>query len=40
MVLQNFTWLIKIVLTLVYGFMFLTISTCWNPWFIPDDVWM
>eukprot|EP00094_Tigriopus_californicus_P007808 TCALIF_07520-PA protein Name:"Similar to PTGR1 Prostaglandin reductase 1 (Homo sapiens)" AED:0.13 eAED:0.13 QI:0/0.75/0.55/1/0.87/0.88/9/0/834 len=35
----NLTWLVKIVLCIVYGFMFLTISTCWNPWMIPDGVW-
>ena len=22
-----------------FAFMFLTISTCWNPWLIPDSGW-
>jgi hypothetical protein len=37
--IQNTTWLIKILLSLTYAFMFLTISTCWNPWLIPDGIW-
>jgi len=35
----NFTWLIKIIFTVLFAFMFLTISTCWNPWLIPNDGW-
>ena len=23
----------------IFAFMFLTISTCWNPWLIPDSGW-
>merc|ERR1712083_1247527 len=33
------TWLIKILFTVIFAFMFLTISTCWNPWLIPDSGW-
>jgi hypothetical protein len=22
---------------MIFGFLFLTISTCWNPWLIPDE---
>lgn len=29
----------KIALSLAYGLMFLTISTCWIPWMITDGVW-
>lgn len=35
----NATWFVKIVFTMAFSFMFLTISTCWNPWLIPDDNW-
>jgi len=35
----NVTWLIKILFTVIFAFMFLTISTCWNPWLIPDSGW-
>jgi len=35
----NFTWLIKIIFTVIFAFMFLTISTCWNPWLIPNNGW-
>jgi len=35
----NITWLIKILFTVTFAFMFLTISTCWNPWLIPDSGW-
>jgi len=35
----NLTWIIKIVFTVSFAFMFLTISTCWNPWLIPDHSW-
>lgn len=35
----NITWLIKIIFTSMFAFMFLTISTCWNPWLIPDSGW-
>ena len=35
----NATWLVKIIFTLLFSFMFLTISTCWNPWLIPNDNW-
>ena len=34
--LQNSTWLATMVLSLVKGLMFLTISTCWIPLMIPD----
>ena len=37
---QNWTWFVKILLSLVYGFMFITISACWNPMMIPDGIWM
>ena len=26
-------------LKVIFAFMFLTISTCWNPWLIPDSGW-
>jgi len=35
----NITWLVKIMFTVMFAFMFLTISTCWNPWLIPDSGW-
>jgi len=35
----NITWLVKILFTVMFAFMFLTISTCWNPWLIPDSGW-
>jgi len=35
----NITWLVKILFTMMFAFMFLTISTCWNPWLIPDSGW-
>merc|ERR550517_1921471 len=35
----NVTWLIKILFTVIFAFMFLTISTCWNPWLIPNSGW-
>jgi len=35
----NLTWVIKIVFTVSFAFMFLTISTCWNPWLIPEHSW-
>jgi len=35
----NVTWLIKILFTVIFAFMFLTISTCWNPWLIPNNGW-
>lgn len=35
----NITWLIKILFTVMFAFMFLTISTCWNPWLIPNNGW-
>jgi len=35
----NLNWLVKILFTLFFSFMFLTISTCWNPWLIPDSGW-
>jgi len=35
----NITWLIKILFTVIFAFMFLTISTCWNPWLIPNNGW-
>jgi len=35
----NITWLIKILFTVIFAFMFLTISTCWNPWLIPNTGW-
>jgi len=35
----NLTWLFKILFTVMFAFMFLTISTCWNPWLIPDSGW-
>ena len=28
--------MLKIIFTTVVSFLFLTISTCWVPWFIPD----
>ena len=31
--------MIKIIFSMAFGFMFLTISTCWNPWLIPDENW-
>jgi len=35
----NITWFVKILFTVMFAFMFLTISTCWNPWLIPDSGW-
>ena len=35
----NATWLVKIVFTLFFAFMFLSISTCWNPWLIRNENW-
>ena len=35
----NLTWLVKVLFTVTFAFMFLTISTCWNPWLIPDSGW-
>jgi len=35
----NITWAVKILFTIMFAFMFLTISTCWNPWLIPDSGW-
>jgi len=35
----NITWIVKILFTVMFAFMFLTISTCWNPWLIPDSGW-
>jgi len=35
----NLNWIIKIIFTVFFSFMFLTISTCWNPWLIPDSGW-
>jgi len=35
----NVTWFVKILFTVMFAFMFLTISTCWNPWLIPDSGW-
>lgn len=32
----NPNWMLKIIFTTVVSFLFLTISTCWVPWFIPD----
>ena len=37
---QNLTWLSKVFLSVIFSLMFLTISTCFNPWMIPDGVWM
>ena len=35
----NASWLVKIVFTLFFACMFLSISTCWNPWLIPNENW-
>jgi len=35
----NLNWLVKIGFTVFFAFMFLSISTCWNPWLIPDSSW-
>jgi len=35
----NPAWAVKLVFTVLFAFMFLTISTCWNPWLIPDHGW-
>ena len=35
----NATWLVKIIFTLFFACMFLSISTCWNPWLIPNGNW-
>jgi porcupine-like protein len=35
----NATWLVKILFTLFFACMFLSISTCWNPWLIPNGNW-
>jgi hypothetical protein len=35
----NLNWFVKILFTVSFSFMFLTISTCWNPWLIPDSGW-
>jgi len=35
----NLNWITKIVCTVFFSLMFLTISTCWNPWLIPDNSW-
>ena len=32
---SNYTLYLKV----TFAFMFLTISTCWNPWLIPDSGW-
>ncbi len=35
---QNFAWLWKILCSFFFGLLFLTISDCWTPWFIPDGI--
>ncbi len=32
-------WFSKIFFSLLYSLLFLSISTCWNRWMIPDGVW-
>jgi hypothetical protein len=34
---QNVAWLMKVLFSMIFGFLFMTISTCWNPWLIPDE---
>jgi len=33
----NFAWLLKVLFSMGFGFMFLTLSACWINWFIPKD---
>ena len=33
----NFTWMTKIMFSMIFGFLFLTISTCFIQWFIPEN---
>ncbi|KAK3912241.1 Protein-serine O-palmitoleoyltransferase porcupine [Frankliniella fusca] len=37
--LWNIWWVLRICMNLVLAFFFLSISTCWSHWFIPDDTW-
>lgn len=37
--LWNWLWVVRILVSLVIAFLFLTISTCWSLWLIPDDAW-
>ena len=38
----NFTWMTKIMFSMIFGFLFLTISTCFIQWFIPENqpIWI
>lgn len=37
--LWNAKWLWKIAVSVILALFFLTVSTCWTHWFIPDDAW-
>ncbi|KAJ1530547.1 hypothetical protein ONE63_005435 [Megalurothrips usitatus] len=37
--LWNLRWALRILSSLLIAFLFLSVSTCWTLWLIPDDAW-